>query len=328
MKRDSWRPASTVGTATRRAHMLALARRFFADRAVLEVDTPLLSRTTVSDPHIESIRAELSLHPETPYFLQTSPEYFMKRLLCAGYPDIFQICKAFRDAEAGARHQPEFTIIEWYRRDFDLQQIMQETLDLLAELIEPCFVTASPRFVEYCRAFEEFAGVHPLKAGIDALAQSAEADRQMVAALGEDRDAWLDLLLATRVVPRFDRARLTVLYHYPASQAALARLCPANPAVADRFEVFFGDLELSNGFVELADAAGQLRRFEADQALRRQRSQALRPLDLRLIGALEARLPDCAGVAVGFDRLLMINEMSEDIRRVQTFAFDETTANE
>jgi lysyl-tRNA synthetase class 2 len=148
----------------------------------------------------------------------------------------------------------------------------------------------------------------------------------MIRSLGQDRDAWLDLVLSLRVVPQFATGRLTVLYHYPASQAALARLCPGNAALADRFEVFYGDLELANGFVELQDANEQARRFETDQSLRRQRGKPVHSTDRRLIAALQAGLPDCAGVAVGFDRLLMIGEMSEDIRKVQTFAFDEDDA--
>lgn len=303
--------------------MLEAARGFFAGRAVLEVDTPLLSRTTVSDPYIESIRAELKHQPDKPYYLQTSPEYFMKRLLCAGYPDIFQICKAFRDGEAGRRHSPEFTLIEWYRRGFSLQQIMQETVDLVTALIEPRFIEVLPKFVEHRSALQELAGVDPEQSTIAALAHAAAADERMIASLGGHRDAWLDLVLSICVVPRFDSGRLTVLYHYPASQSALARLCPANASVADRFEVFFGDLELANGFVELQDAGEQLSRFAANQALRRQRAQPLRPLDRRFIVALRSGLPACAGVAVGFERLLMINEMSDDIRRVQTFAVDE-----
>lgn len=303
--------------------MLDTARRFFAGRTVLEVDTPLLSRTTVSDPHVESIRAAPRLKPGEPYFLQTSPEYFMKRLLCAGYPDIFQICKAFRDGESGRRHSPEFTLIEWYRRGFGLQQMMQETVDLVTALIEPRFIELAPRFVEYRTAFEEAAGVDPEQSTIAALANAAGADERMLASLGQQRDAWLDLVLSARVAPQFDGGRLTVLYHYPASQSALARLCPANANVADRFEVFFGELELANGYVELQDADLQLRRFEADQALRRTRALPIRPLDRRLIAALRSGLPGCAGVAVGFDRLLMLNEMAEDIRRVQTFVFNE-----
>jgi lysyl-tRNA synthetase class 2 len=257
------------------------------------------------------------------YFLQTSPEHFMKRLLCAGFPDIFQVARVFRDHEAGLRHSPEFTLVEWYRHGYRLRQIMQETADFITTLIEPRFLTAPPEFIEYREAFRRFAGVDPEESPVAGLAEAAGADKSLSAALGEERAAWLDLVLSMRVRPRFGRARLTVLYHYPASQAALARVCPDNAAVADRFEVFYGDLELANGFVELQDADEQERRFEADRASRERRGQAVHPIDRSLIAALAAGLPDCAGVAVGFDRLLMINEMAEDIRLVQTFAFDQ-----
>lgn len=322
MRSRNWRPSSTVRTAITRARMLEAARRFFAERTVLEVDTPLLAATTVSDPHIESIAARLGSRPDKPYFLQTSPEYFMKRLLCAGFPDMYQICKAFRDGEAGRRHQPEFTLIEWYRRDFGLRRIMEECAGLIAALIEPHLLTSPPLYVEYRNAFVDHAGSDPEHDTAQQLAKVAGADARMIESLGGDRDAWLDLVLSLRVIPKFDRKRLTVLHHYPASQAVLARLCPRNSRVADRFEIFFGDLELANGFVELQDAQEQLRRFEKDQAKRRERGQPLRPLDHLLIAALESGLPGCAGVAVGLDRLLMINEMSEDIRRVQSFSFD------
>ena len=322
MERRDWRPSSSVRSARSRARMLDAARRFFAERSVLEVDTPLLAETAVSDPNVESIEARLRTRPHQPCFLQTSPEYFMKRLLCAGFPDIYQVCKAFRDGEAGRRHQPEFTLIEWYRLDFGLRQIMEECAGLIGALIEPHFFTSPPLFVEYENAFVDCAGTDPQRDTIPELAKVTGADARMIESLGDDRDAWLDLVLSLRVIPKFDRDRLTVLHHYPASQAALARLCPDNPTIADRFEIFFGDLELANGFVELRDAKEQLHRFERDQAARRQRGQPVRALDHRLIAALRSGLPHCAGVAVGFDRLLMINEMSEDIRRVQNFSFD------
>jgi elongation factor P--(R)-beta-lysine ligase len=303
--------------------MLDATRRFFAERSVLEVDTPLLSGAAVSDPHIESIAASLTAGRGRPYFLQTSPEHFMKRLLCAGFPDIYQVCNAFRDGEGGRRHQPEFTLIEWYRHDFGLRQIMEECADLISTLLEPRLITSPPLFVAYTAAFETFAGANPQLATTEVLANVAEADARMIASLGDERDAWLDLVLSLRVVPRLETGRLTVLHHYPASQAALARLCPDDSSVADRFEIFFGDLELANGFVELQDAGEQLRRFEQDQATRRHRGQTARPLDQHLIAALDHGLPKCAGVAVGLDRLLMINEMSQDIRRVQSFCFEE-----
>lgn len=303
--------------------MLGQARDFFAARHVLEVDTPALSRAAVSDPHIESLEARLDLHRGTPYYLQTSPEFCMKRLLCAGFPDIYEICKVFRDGELGQRHQPEFTMVEWYRLNFGLREIMQDTVDFLGTLIEPRHLPLPAQYLEYRDAFERFAGVDALEAPIDRLADACNADETLTAAMGGRRDDWLNLILATRVAPQFEPGRLTVLCHYPASQSALARLCPDNPTVADRFEIFLGDRELANGYVELRDAAEQSRRIENDQTVRGRRGRPVRPRDTRLIAALESGLPDCAGVAVGFDRLLMINEMAEDIRQVQTFAFDE-----
>jgi lysyl-tRNA synthetase class 2 len=303
--------------------MLQQARDFFAARHVLEVDTPALSRAAVSDPQIDSLEVRLDLRRPTPYYLHTSPEFCMKRLLSAGYPDIYEICKVFRDNEAGTRHQPEFTMAEWYRVDFGLRAIMQDTVDFLTTLIEPQHLPQPPQFLEYREAFERFAGVDPLEAPVFRLAAACAADGELTARLGDRRSDWLDLLLASRILPQFAAGRLTVLCHYPAEQAALARLCPDDTAVADRFEVFLGDQELANGYVELQDAAEQARRFERDQAIRRALGRPIRPLDRRFVAALEAGLPACAGVAVGFDRLLMINEMTDDIRKVQTFTFDE-----
>ena len=320
MSVERWRPASDVATARRRARMMADARRFFGERDVLEVDTPLLSSTTVSDPHIESVQASLRGQP---YFLQTSPEYFMKRLLCSGYPDIYQVCKVFREGESGRRHSPEFTMVEWYRHGFGLNRMMRETTEFITALLEPPRLAAPPLLTDYRGAFRTHAGLDPADASVAALAEAADADERLTGSLGEDRDAWLDLLLSTRVVPCFPPRRLTVLYHYPASQASLARRCPEDPSVADRFEVFYGDLELANGFVELRDAKEQARRFAEDREMRARRNQVQHPPDRRLLAALESGLPDCAGVAVGFERLLMINEMTDDIRETQTFPLEE-----
>ena len=303
--------------------MMANARRFFAEREILEVDTPLLSPTAASDPHIESIPVTLARRCGKLHFLQTSPEYFMKRLLCGGYPDIYQICKVFREGEAGRRHSREFTMVEWYRHEFDLRRMMQETAGFIAALVEPQHLTSPPEFIEYCSAFRDYAGVDPDKTPVAGLAEAAGADAGLGESLGQERDAWLDLVLSLRVVPRFGARRLTVLYHYPVSQAALAQRCPEDDTVADRFEIFYGDLELANGFVELQDAAEQAQRFAADRETRRRRNQPAHRPDERLLAALESGLPKCAGVAVGFERLLMINEMADDIRQVQTFPFTE-----
>jgi lysyl-tRNA synthetase class 2 len=315
----NWRPSSPVKVAQRRARMLATARRFFADRNVLEVDTPALSRTTASDPQIRSFHVDVAGQGER--FLQTSPESYMKRLLAAGYPDIYSICHVFRDGEIGRLHQPEFTMIEWYRLGFEFDAIIAETTSLIAELIERPTLQ-DVRAFEYGDAFAEFAGVDPLMATIDELAEASGADDSLFASLGDDRDAWLDLLLSTKVAPRFPGDRLTVLRHYPASQAALARVCPRDPAAADRFEVFLGSLELANGFVELRDPAEQRRRIEADNAARRTTGTDTVPIDEALLAALDAGLPFCAGVAAGFDRLLMTALGCSDIRDVLAFAFD------
>lgn len=321
----SWRPSCSLETARLRAGMLARARDFFAERNVLEVETPVLSRAAVSDPHIESIAAMAGPDPARLAWLRTSPEFCMKRLLAAGWPDIYEIGKVFRGGEAGARHQPEFTMVEWYRLGFGLQEIVGDTLDFVSALIGERRLRRPADTLEYGEAFRRYAGVDTA-APVAALAAACGADDRLADAMGEARDGWLDLLLATRVAPQFPADRLTVLRHYPESQAALARLCPDDPAVADRFEVFLGPLELANGFVELRDAAEQAARFDADQARRQQAGQPVRPRDERLLAALRHGLPACAGVAVGFDRLVMIDAMADDIRRVQTFVFEEEDA--
>jgi lysyl-tRNA synthetase class 2 len=318
----NWQPSSPAIVAERRARMLARARTYFSERDVLEVETPALNRTTASDPRIQSYFVETSGRNEL--ILQTSPESYMKRLLAAGYPDIFSICRVFRDGEIGPRHQPEFTMIEWYRHGFGLDSIVAETTSLIATVIETPAMEEVQN-IEYQEAFLDLAGIDPFAATISQLAQASDADPSLRASIGDDRDAWLDLLLSTKVSTRFPDDRLTVLQHYPASQAALARLCPRDPAVADRFEIFFGSLELANGFVELRDSAEQRRRFEADNAAREAVGMRTVPVDEALLAALESGLPACAGVAAGLDRLLMVALGRSDIREVLTFASDETT---
>ena len=318
---ENWQPSASLATAQRRARMLAAAREYFARQNVLEVDTPILSRAAVSDPNIESVRALLQIDSSRDFYLQTSPEFPMKRLLCAGYPDMYEICKVFRDGESGKRHQPEFTMVEWYRRSFELQDIIDDTLAFIAALVGPEVLSAPPHQISYQEAFLEYASVDPLHATVEELVLCADCDAQLQAALGERRDAWLDLVLTRKVAPRFDGDRLTILSHYPASQASLARLTPGNAAVADRFEVFFGDLELANGYVELTDGSEQRMRCARDLELRRAAGRPLPPLDEAFLAALDAGLPACAGVALGFDRLLMIDAATDDIRDVQNFPF-------
>ena len=318
----NWQPLSSVASTSRRAATLKRARIFFEERNILEVDTPILSRFATSDPQIESIGVTLQLDPGKPWFLQTSPEYCMKRLLSAGYPDIYEICKVFRDAEAGRYHQPEFTMVEWYRLNFGLHDIMQDTLEFITTLVDAKRFDKAPMLLSHAEAFAEFAGIDSSTADIATLSAAAAADDQLKQSLGDSRDDWLDLLLAEKISSKFPTDRLTALCHYPASQAALARICPDDASVADRFEVFAGDLELANGYVELVDAKEQSSRFEADQSARKLAGRPQRPIDRAFIAALASGLPACAGVAVGFDRVHMLNEGANDIRHALSFAFE------
>jgi len=316
----NWRASSGAAVARHRAAMLERARAFFDRREVLEVDTPALNRYTATDPQIDGHRV-VSGNGQTLY-LQTSPESYMKRLLADGYPDIYSICRVFRDGEAGGRHQPEFTMVEWYRLNFKLYAMATETVAFIADLLGKPALRDAETF-DYVAAFEEFASINPLTATVEAMADAANADADLRKSLGDDRNAWLDLLLSTHVARRFSSDGLTVLRHYPASQAALARICPDDDSVADRFEVFFGPIELANGFVELRDAAEQRRRMKHDLEKRETSDRLPVPMDEALLAALESGLPACAGVAVGFERLLMIGMGKDDIRDVVTFAFEE-----
>ena len=319
-----WRPTSGPQAAASRADMLRRIRAHFDQAAMLEVDTPALSPFAVSDTQIESLEIQRSAVSSRPLYLHTSPEFCLKRLLAAGYPDIYSICRVFRDGESGKQHQPEFTLIEWYRLNFSLQAIIDDTV----AVIRAALAAAAPSALQlhdYRTLFVDALGVDPLAAPIATLADAADADESLRAAIGSTRDDWLDLLLATRIAPTFSTEILTVVRHYPASQAALARLCPADSQVADRFEVFLGPVELANGYVELTDAHEQRQRIEADNVNRRRRQRRERPVDSALLAALEHGLPACAGVAMGLERLQMLHDNTDDIRDVITFAFEANT---
>ncbi|MGB5510390.1 MAG: EF-P lysine aminoacylase EpmA [Woeseiaceae bacterium] len=316
-----WQPTSGPQTAASRAAMLRRIRAHFDQAALLEVDTPALSPFAVSDTQLESLEIQRSAVSSRPLYLHTSPEFCLKRLLAAGYPDIYSICRVFRDGESGKQHQPEFTLIEWYRLNFTLQAIIDDTVAVIRAALAAAAPPALQLF-EYRALFVDALGVDPLAAPIATLAAAADADATLRAAIGSARDDWLDLLLATRIAPTFSTKTLTVVRHYPASQAALARLCPADTKVADRFEIFLGPVELANGYVELTDAQEQRQRIEADNENRRRRQRRERPVDSALLAALEHGLPACAGVAMGLERLQMLHDKTDDIRDVITFAFE------
>jgi len=318
---QDWRPSASLDTLRRRAALLDAARTFFRVRGVLEVETPVVLSHTVTDVQIESLRVQ---DDGATRWLQTSPEYPMKRLLAAGSGDIFQICHVFRAGEAGRLHNPEFTMLEWYRLGMDLPAIMQETVALAAALLTAGGATTGPaEMLSYREAFGRELGCDPLEAASETLAQLCARHGLAASSItGASRDDLLDFLVATVVGPALGRDQLTCLHHFPASQAALAQLDAVDPRTALRFELYAQGIELANGYVELAGAAEQQRRFEADLAARRRLGRGQPDIDTRLLAALQAGLPSCAGVAMGFDRVAMLALGEKRIDAVMPFPWD------
>jgi lysyl-tRNA synthetase class 2 len=301
-----WRPAASVEVIRHRATMLARVRAWFASQRVLEVQTPLMSPAAASEPQIESIAAQPSRGPAM--YLQTSPEYPMKRLLAAGVGDCYQICPVFRDGESGRQHNPEFTMLEWYRVGFGVDELERDVDRLLRAALGDLRALQPALRVTYRQAIADACGLDCRSATSEEI-ETVLRDRGVAlnSGSGQDRDAWLDLLMATLVGPGLGHGGPVFVRDYPASQAALARLRDDGDGwpVAERFELYLDGVELANGFHELGDALEQRRRFTQDLQKRRQRGQRLAPLDEKFLAALDAGLPDCAGVALGFDRLVM-----------------------
>jgi lysyl-tRNA synthetase class 2 len=310
-----WRPTANRAALVARAALLARARAFLTARGALEVETPALSAAAATDLHLASLGVAT---PDGPRFLHTSPEYPMKRLLAAGVGDCFQFTRVFRAGEAGGRHNPEFTMLEWYRVGWDHQRLMREVGELLAELLGPR--AARLVVLSYAEAFRAHAGFDPHRASDAELRVAATAVGASAASL--DRDACLDVIASHAVYPRLGQGCVTVVHDYPASQAALARVRPATgdePALAERFEVFVAGLELANGYHELGDATEQRARFARDNDSRAARGLPAMPLDEHLLAALASGLPDCAGVALGFDRVVMLALDATRIEEVIAF---------
>ena len=313
-----WQPTAALATLRQRAQLLGATRDFFTGRGLLEEDTPALVRHAVTDPHLENI--QVSTSGSTPLFLHTSPEFHMKRLLAAGAPDIWQLGKVFRDSEAGRHHEPEFTLLEWYRHGYTLARLADETCELLAVLAKvaegagaaPTLSREPPVHWTYAGLFQETLGVDPLTApltNIQACAREilgSQLDPNLSWDLGDEASLWLDLLMSHVVSKRLAGTGIAVVTGYPAAQAALARLNPEDQRVAERFEIFCGGIEVANGYRELTDAAEQHRRFSEDRAFRARLGRRDVAPDSHLLAALESGLPDCAGVAVGFDRVVMV----------------------
>lgn len=312
----NWRPRANPDGLRRRAALLADIRAFFTRRGMLEVETPLLCSAGITDPAIEPLLVQRGASLAAPRYLQTSPEYAMKRLLAAHGEAIFQLARAFRDGEAGARHNPEFTLLEWYRPGFSLHALMDEVADLVGECLEP---REEARY-SYRELFRAQLQLDPMTA-TDAQIETVARAHVDVGALSGERDLWLDLLLSHVIEPQLQG--LCFVFDYPASQAALARIERVDGVdVARRFELYVDGVELANGYHELTDPAEQRRRFEADNTRRLARGLPERALDERLLAALEHGLPDCCGVALGVDRLLMLAAGAADIRDVLAFDWD------
>ncbi|TAN66320.1 MAG: EF-P lysine aminoacylase GenX [Methylobacter sp.] len=336
---NDWRPTCAIELLQVRAQLLAKIRQFFAERSVLEVETPLLSHSVGTDPQLDFFTTDYCLSPgmvcmpqtgqepvwrppqQQTLFLQTSPEFAMKRLLAAGSGSIYQIGKAFRSGESGRFHNPEFTMLEWYRVGFSLSQLMDEIAELIGGLFSDLPLQETQR-VSYQDVFISFTGLNPLVFSYrDYCAFARESQLpEAVDICGHDHALWLDLIFSHNVQPHLGENALCMVYGYPACQSSLARLNEQNPQITDRVELFINGVELGNGYYELADAEEQDRRFDKELAVRQQKKLPVFAKDRRLIAALQEGLPECSGVAIGLDRLLMLLSGSASIDDVLSFS--------
>jgi lysyl-tRNA synthetase class 2 len=305
-----------------RARLNALIRAFFAERGVVEVETPVLSRAGNTEPNIEGFSTTFSGPIDAgarERYLRTSPEYPLKRLLASGFGDCYELGRVFRNGEAGSSHNPEFTMLEWYRGGFDHRRLMLECAQLVRAALALIERDAVVTTMSYREWFRHGLDMDPFAADEAALRAPLAAFR--IDSDGLTRDDWLDLLVTHRLQPALPADAITLVYDFPASQCSLARIRKGQPPVAERFELYLGRHELANGYHELNDAAEQRARFEHDNARRLARGQRELPIDENLLATLD-RLPDCAGVALGVDRLLMHMLGTADIRDVLAFPFN------
>ncbi len=320
-----WRPTCSIEHLRLRAQLLADIRFFFAARCVLEVETPLLSHAIGTAPHLAFFTTTYHLPPrQQTLFLQTSPEFAMKRLLAAGSGSIYQIAKAFRNGESGRFHNPEFTLLEWYRVGFTLPQLMAEIAELIAMLFSRTHALGATECFSYQDIFKRHTGLDPLEFCYQDYCAYAQQQHlsEAVAICQYDHAMWLDFLFSHQVQPHLGPNALCMIHGYPACESSLARLNAHNPLVTDRVELFINGIELGNGFYELTDAVEQSRRFDAELSERQEKQLPAAVIDQRLLGALDAGLPDCSGIAIGLDRLLMILTGSASIDDVLAFPVD------
>jgi lysyl-tRNA synthetase class 2 len=322
MTMDDWSPTAKLEVLRLRAELNALVRRFFAERGVLEVETPVMSAAGNTDPNIESFDASFrgpAMAGPGQRWLRTSPEFALKRLLAAGVGHCYELGRVFRNGEFGRQHNPEFSMLEWYRVGWTHHQLMDETAELVQAALRLVGRSASVRETSYRQLYQDHFGFDAMTAGEAEL--RAPLAGYAIRDDGQTRDDWLDLLMTHLVQPNFPANRILMVYDYPKSQAALARVRQGEVPVAERFELYLGPVELANGYRELCDPEEQRERLLRDHSLRRKRGQPLPPFDERLLAALPA-MPDCAGVALGMDRLLQCLLGSERVADVLAFPFD------
>ncbi|MEY3759137.1 MAG: hypothetical protein RIR39_628 [Pseudomonadota bacterium] len=319
---NEWQPTCSVELLCLRAQVLADIRQFFLARAVLEVETPLLGNSSGTDPQLDFFTTDYCSPPlQRTLFLQTSPEFAMKRLLAAGSGCIYQIGKAFRNGESGRYHNPEFTLLEWYRVGFTLPQLMDEIAALMEVLFSGQRALKPTQRVSYLALFQRHTGLNPLDFSLEDYCAYAQANEvpEAISLCGSDHGLWLDFVFSHKVQPHLGENALCMVYGYPACQSSLARLNKDNPQVTDRVEVFINGIELGNGYYELTDAKEQGRRFDEEIAVRQQKKRPVTVKDKHLVSALEAGLPECSGMAIGLDRLLMLLSNSATINEVLNF---------
>ncbi|MBS3953752.1 MAG: EF-P lysine aminoacylase GenX [Methylomicrobium sp.] len=317
-----WLPSGDLTLLKSRAQLLAAIRQFFSERGVLEVETPLLSQGIGTDPQLAFFTTDYQLYPRRQtMYLQTSPEFAMKRLLAAGSGSIYQICKAFRNGETGRLHNPEFTLLEWYRVGFDLFDLMDEVEELVNAVFLPYRSLTCTHRVSYQSVFMQHTGLDALRFSLTDYSSYAEKTglAEAITICGTSHALWLDFIFSHCVQPKLNDNALYLVYGYPACQSSLARLNAQNPEITDRVEVFIDGVELGNGYYELTDAREQDERFDREIAIRRLQGLPDVTKDVRLLQALESGLPDCAGIAIGLDRLLMRMTQSSSIDQVLAF---------
>jgi lysyl-tRNA synthetase class 2 len=308
---NDWRPTAEINTLKLRAQIFSAIRSFFAERNIVEVETPLMCRAPVTDPFLEALSLEYN---NDTWYLQTSPEYAMKRLLCAGSGSIYQLCKAFRKDESGRLHNAEFTMLEWYHLDFNHHNLMNEMDDFLQAVIQ----TKPAKRFSYQNLFEIYLNINPH------IILESELKRVVTEYCGEikyslDKDDYLNLLMTHVIEPKLDKDYPIFIYDYPPSQAALSKIRQDKFPVGERFEVYLNGVELANGYHELRNAKEQKIRFNQDLEKRKKLNLPMVPIDNYLLSALEQGLPNCAGVALGIDRLIMIALKKQTLSEVISF---------